>query len=47
MNKKQTSSSVATQASKALSSSKTSKTTKTLAGSALAQTRKPNTHKKK
>ncbi len=47
MNKKQTSPGVATQASKALSSNKTSKTTKTLAGSALSQTRKPNTSKKK
>lgn len=38
-NKKQTSSRVATKASKALRSGRTSKTTKSLAGSALSQAR--------
>lgn len=47
MNKKQTSPSVASKASKALRSNSTSKTTKTLAGTALSQTRTPSRAKKK
>lgn len=41
MNKKQTSKKVASKASKILKDGRTSKTAKSVAGSALAQTKKP------
>jgi len=45
MNKKQTSSKVASTASKLLSDGRTSKATKSVAGSALSQTKKPKKKK--